>query len=222
VDTASKPPFTVRYVVGLKDPQAFYRTLEETPKLFGTGFIGDFYKDMGMGMNMEVQRKAETYQGVAIDAVKMTFTPTDPNSQEAQMIQAMYGEGINIRIAVVNNLLVYAFASNSSQVVREMIDQVKAGGSTAQTATEVDAATKLIPGAEKADFFTTLNLLRAFQMATTMMPMPMQAPAVQSQSSIALAGNVDSGKLSIDLAIPKQHVMEIMATFMKMQQQGQN
>lgn len=221
VDAASKPPFTVRYVVGLKDPQAFYRILEETPKLF-TGFIGDFYKDLGMGMNVEVQRKAETYQGVAIDAVKMTFTPTDPNSQEAQMIQAMYGQGINVRIAVVNNLLVYAFAGNPSPVVREMIDQVKAGGSTAQAATEVDAATKLIPGAEKADFFTTFNLLRAFQMATTMMPMPMQAPAVQSQSSIALAGNVDSGKLSIDLAIPKQHVMEIMATFMKMQQQGQN
>jgi hypothetical protein len=222
VDAASKPPFTVRYVVGLKDPQAFYRILEETPKLFGTGFIGDFYKDLGMKMNVEVQRKAETYQGVAVDAVKMTFTPTDPNSQEAQMIQAMYGEGINVRIAVVNNLLVYAFAGNPSQVVREMIDQVKAGGSTAQAATEVDAATKLIPGAEKADFFTTFNLLRAFQMATTMMPMPMQAPAMQSQSSIAVAGNVDSGKLSIDLAIPKQHVMEIMTTFAKMQQQGQN
>jgi len=222
VDTTSKPPVAVRYVVGLKDPQAFYRVLDESTKLFSTGAVADFYKDMGLKMSFEIQRKAETYQGIAIDAIKMSFAATDPNSQEAQMIAAMYGQGINLRIAVVNNLLVYAFAGNSSQVVRELIDQVKAGAATSQAATEVDAAMKLIPGAEKADFFTTLNLLRAFQMATTMMPMPMQAPAVQSQSSIALAGNVDSGKLSIDLAIPKQHVMEIMATFMKMQQQGQN
>ncbi len=222
VDTTSKPPVAVRYVVGLKDPQAFYRVLDESTRLFSTGAVADFYKDMGLKMSFEIQRKAETYQGIAIDAIKMSFAATDPNSQEAQMIAAMYGQGMNLRIAVVNNLLVYAFAGNSSQVVRELIDQVKAGASASQSATEVDAAMKLIPGAEKADFFTTLNLLRAFQMVTAMVPMPMQAPAVQSQSSIALAGNVDGGKLSIELAVPKQHVMEIMTTFMKMQQQGQN
>ncbi|MEN6427772.1 MAG: hypothetical protein ABFE13_20655 [Phycisphaerales bacterium] len=218
VDTTSKPPFTVRYVVGLKDPQAYNRVLEESAKLFSDGALVDFYKDMGLKMSFEVQRKAETYKDVTIDAIKMSFAATDPNSQQAQMITAMYGPGMNGRIAVVNNLLVYAFAGNPSPVIRELIDQVKAGGSTTQVATEVDAATKLIPGAEKADFFTTFNLLRAVQMATTMMPMPVQMPAVQSQSSIALVGNADNGKLSIELAVPKQHVTEIMATFMKMQQ----
>jgi len=221
IDTTSKPPFTVRYVVGLKDAQAYNRVLEASAELFRDGAIADLYKGMGLKMSFELQRKAETYKDVAIDAIKMSFAATDPNSQQAQMITAMYGPGMNARVAVVNNLLVYAFAGNPSPVIRELIDQVKAGGSTTQVATEVDAATKLIPGAEKADFFTTLNLLRAFQMATTMMPMPIQMPAVQSQSSVAIAGNADGGKLSIELAVPKQHVMEIMATFMKMQQ-GQN
>jgi len=221
VDTTSKPPFTVRYVVGLKDPQALYRVMEESTKLFSAGALADLYKDMGLKMSFEVQRKAETYKDVAIDAIKMDFVATDPNSQEAQMITAMYGQGMNGRVAVVNNLLLYAFAGDPGPAIRELIDQVKAGGSAAQIATEVDAATKLIPGAEKADFFTTFNLLRAVQMATTMAPMPIQMPAVQSQSSVAIAGNADGGKLSIELAVPKQHVMEIMATFMKMQQ-GQN
>ncbi|MEN6578873.1 MAG: hypothetical protein ABFD90_21195 [Phycisphaerales bacterium] len=225
LDAASKPPFAVRYVVGLKDPQAFYRCLEESAKLFSTGALADLYKEMGLKANFEIQRKAETYKEVAIDALKMSFTVTDPNSPQAQMVAAMYGQGMNGRIAVVNNLLVYAFAGDPSPVIRELIDQVKTGGSTTQVATEVDAATKLIPGAEKADFFTTFNILRVFQMATTMMPMPIQTPAVQSQSNIALASNADNGKLSIEMAIPKQHLMEIMTTFMKMQQgqgQGQN
>ncbi len=222
VDTTSKPPFMMRYVVGLKDPQAFYRVLEETPQLFSTGGLADFYKDMGLKMSFEIQRKAETYQGVAIDAIKMSFTATDPNSQEGQMIAAMYGQGMNGRIAVVNNLLVYAFAGNPTPVIRELIDQVKTGNTTTQALAEVDAAAKLIPGAEKADFFTTFNLLRAVQMVTTMVPVPMQMPPVQSQSNIAIAGNVDKGKLSIEVAVPQQHLMEIMTTFMKMQQQGRN
>jgi hypothetical protein len=222
VDAASKPPFAVRYVVGLKDPQAFYRVLEESTKLFSTGALADFYKEMGLKMNFEVQRKAETYKDVAIDALKMSFTVTDPNSQQAQIVAAMYGQGMDGRIAVVNNLLVYAIGGNPTTGIREMIDQVKASGATTQTPTEVDAATKLIPGAEKADFFTTVNILRVFQMATTMMPMPIQAPAVQSQSNIAIAGNADGGKLSIELALPKQHLMEIMTTIMKMQQPRQN
>ena len=156
--------------------------------------------------------------GVPIDAIKMGFTATDPNSQEAQMVTMMYGQGMNGRIAVVNNLLVYAFAGDPNPVVREMIDQVKAGGTTATASTEVDTATKLIPAAEKADFFMTFNLLRAFQMASAMLPMGIPPVSAQSQSNIAVAGNADGGKLSIELAVPKQHVTEIMTAFMQMQQ----
>ncbi|MBP7053083.1 MAG: hypothetical protein KBE65_18920 [Phycisphaerae bacterium] len=218
VDATGKPPFAVRYVVGLKDPQAFNRVMEETPKLFNSGAVADFYKDMGLKVSFEIQRKAETYKGVPVDAIKMTFTATDPNSQEAQMVTMMYGQGMNGRIAVVNNLLVYAFAGDPTPVVREMIDQVKASGTTATASTEVDTATKLIPAAEKADFFVTFNLLRAFQMASAMLPMGIPPVSAQSQSNIAVAGNADGGKLSIELAVPKQHVTEIMTAFMQMQQ----
>ncbi|HNS22667.1 MAG TPA: hypothetical protein PKH24_19345 [Sedimentisphaerales bacterium] len=218
VDATGKPPFAVRYVVGLKDPQAFNRVMEETPKLFNSGAVADFYKDMGLKASFEIQRKAETYKGVPVDAIKVSFTATDPNSQEAQMVTMMYGQGMNGRIAVVNNLLVYAFAGDPNPVVREMIDQVKAGGTTATASTEVDTATKLIPAAEKADFFMTFNLLRAFQMASAMLPMGIPPVPAQSQSNIAVAGNADGGKLSIELAVPKQHVTEIMTAFMQMQQ----
>jgi hypothetical protein len=118
---------------------------------------------------------------------------------------------------VVNNLLVYAIASDSGTLVRKLIDQAK-GDATQPFPSEVEAAVQLIPGAEKACFFATYNYLRVLQMVTAIMPMPIPQTAVQSQSNIAIAGKVSGGSLSVEMALPKQHLMEIMTIFMQMQQ----
>lgn len=219
MDAKSKPPFVLRYVVGIKDPQAFSRVMDETSKLFNTGLIADFYKAMGMKVDFELQRKVETYKDVPIDAIKFSLAVTDPNSQQGQMISAIYGQGINGRLAMVNNLLVYAIAPEPEPILREMIDQVKAGGSTQQVPSEVQAALQLIPGAEKADFFATWNYLRLLQTMMAIMPMPIPPTAVKSQSNIAIAGGTSDGRLAVQVAIPKQHLQEIMAVFTQMQQQ---
>ncbi len=49
--------------------------------------------------------------------------------------------------------------------------------------------------------------------------MPIPAPTAKSQSNIVLAGNAANGKLSIQIALPKQHLQELMGAFMQMQQQ---
>lgn len=218
-DAKSKPPFSARYIVGLKDAQAFYRALDQMPTIVKSGLVADFYKQMGLKFEMELQRKAETYKDVAIDALKFNIVATDPNSQAGQMITAMYGPGMNARIAVVNNHLVYAIAADPMPLAQELIDQVKSTGSAQQAPSEVQAAMQLIPGSEKADFFMTYNYLRVLQMVTAMMPMPIPPTAVKSQSNIALAGGGTNGKLTVQMVLPKQHVQEIMGIFMQMQQQ---
>ncbi len=219
-DPKSKPPFTLRYVIGLKDAQAFSRAMDQMPAIFNSGLVADFYKQMGMKFNVELQRKAETYKGVPIDALKFGFTATDPNSPEGQMLASMYGQGMNIRMAVVNNLVVYTLAGDPSAAIKALIDQVKSSTSTAATPSEIQAATQLIPGSEKADFFLTYNILRLVQMASAMAPMPFPAPVAKSQSNLAIAGGAANGKMSVQIAIPKQHLQELMGAFMQMQQQG--
>ena len=206
--------------MGLKDPQAFYRVLDEAPKMFQSGLIADFLKNMGWKFSFEIKRNAETYKDVPIDVIKVGMNPTDPNSPEGKMIAAMYGQGMEVRLAIVNNLLVYAIAKDSNSLVQKLIDQAKDGGTPA-VPSEVQAAMQLIPEAEKASLFATYNFLRAFQMGMAMTPMPMPQVPVQSQNDIALAGKAAGGSLSIDLAVPKQHVTEIMSVFMQMQQQMQ-
>jgi hypothetical protein len=51
------------------------------------------------------------------------------------------------------------------------------------------------------------------------MPMPMPQVDVPTQSNLAIAGTIGNGKLLLNLAIPKQHVLEVMQIVMRMQQQ---
>ena len=94
---------------------------------------------------------------------------------------------------------------------------MKNSTSTAPIPSEIQAATQLIPGSEKADFLVSYNILRLLQMVSAMMPIP--APTAKSQSNIVLAGNAANGTLSIQIALPKQHLQEPMGAFMQMQQQ---
>jgi hypothetical protein len=78
----------------------------------------------------------------------------------------------------------------------------------------------MIPGADKADFFMTLNVVRLMKLASTFAPMPMpQMDNIPTQGNIAMTSNTGNGKMTVDLAVPKQHVQEVMAVVMMMQQQ---
>jgi len=220
LDTKSKPPFAFRYVVGLKDAQAFSRMLDQIPSILNSGLVAGIYQQMGIKLDAQLQRKVETYKDVPIDALTFILTPTDPNSPEGQMIASMYGQGMNLRIATVNNLLVYTLGADPSTAMKELIDQVRSASSTAGVPSEIQAATQLIPGSEKAQFFVTYNLLRLIQMGTTIAPMPIAIPPAKSQSNIAIAGSAANGRLSVQVALPKQHLQELMGTFMQTQRQN--
>jgi hypothetical protein len=217
-DAKSKPPFRLQYVAGLKDPQALYRSLEQTPAMFGSGLFADIMKQSGVAIKIELKRKAETYKDVPIDVIRVGISPTDPNSEQSKVFATIFGQAMEVRLAVVNNLLVYSIAGDSTAGVRKLIDQVKSGGTQA-VPSEVQAAMQLIPGAEKANVFATYNILRALPMFTAMMPVPIPQTSAQSQSSIAIAERMTGGSLSVELALPKQHLMEMMGAFMQMQQQ---
>ena len=218
VDTAGKPPFEIRYVVGLKDAAALYRVMDEASKVMNSGPIAEFYESLGLKLQFELERGVGTHKGATMDKIRVAIQPTNANSQEGQMISAMYGGGIEGRLAVVDNLLAYVIAKDAEPKLRALIDQIKAG-TTPQAPGEVKTAMQLIPGSEKAGFVGTYNYLRLLQMGTAMMTIPVPLGDVASQSNIAMAGSTDKGRMTLNVAVPKQHVLEIMTVFMKMQQQ---
>jgi hypothetical protein len=217
-DPASKPPFRMKYVIMLKDKQKFSDVLDQSAKMMNEGMMTDLLKKFGVKMQFSLKRNAQTYQGIPIDAISVAVQPVDANSPQAQMMKAMFGEAFNLRLAVVNDLLLYTLAADPEKEIHALIDQAKAGGPS-QVPSEVQSALQLIPEAKKANFFGTYNYVRAIQMAMAFMPMPMPQVDVPTQSNLAIAGTIGNGKLLLNLAIPKQHVLEVMQIVMRMQQQ---
>jgi hypothetical protein len=103
--------------------------------------------------------------------------------------------------------------------VRRLIDQVKAGGPKS-IPSELKAAMALLPGGDKADFVVTYNFVRLFGIMGAIMPVPMPQLDIPTKSNIALAGHVGGGSITIDVAVPKEHLTEIVGVFQTMVQQG--
>jgi hypothetical protein len=179
----------------------------------------DFYKSFGLETGFSMKSGVDSYKGISINSAKLTMKAADANSPQAQMITSMYGEGFDYRWGMTDGLFVCAVSGDVNSTMRELIDQVKAGGPK-QIGAETKTALSILPGANKADFFVTFNVLRLFKMATSMVPVPIPPMDIQTSSNIVIAGNAADSRMVVNIAVPKQHLTEIMSAFMAMQQKS--
>ena len=219
IEAQNKPPFAVKYIIAIKDEKKFNQLIEKAINMMTSSGILDFYKGFGLQTSFSVEKNVENYKGVSIDSAKLTMKAADANSPQAQMITSMYGEGFNYRWGVTNGLFVCTAGSNVESTIHELIDQVKAGGQK-QMGSEMKAAISLLPEINKDDFFVTFNVLRLIKMATHMIPIPIPPMDIQTKSNIVVAGNAADNRMVVNIAVPKQHLTEIMAAFMAMQQKN--
>ena len=227
LDPLSKPPFVARYVVAVRDPENFNKAALDATSLFGKGWLREFYKGFGIQTEFAVNNNADSYKGIAISSAKLTLKSTEPNSPVGQMIDTMYAGGFEYRWAIVNGLCAMVVGGQPEKTVREMIDRLQAG-TPKQISAEVKAAMSMLPDADKADFLVTYNYVRLFKMMAGMMRavpgagLMMPQIDVPTSSNINIAGRFGDGKLRVDVAVPKQHLAEIVSIFTTMQRQMQN
>jgi len=218
IDANSKPPFAFKYILEVKDADKFNKFLDEAGEMMNAGGIADFYKRLGIEMGFTIKRGVGSYRGVSIDSAKLVMKSIDPNLLQGQMIDAMYGGGFEYRLAIVDGLCVSTVGGDVDSAIRKLIDEVKAGGPT-QIADEMKAALALLPDAGKADFMGTYNIPRWFKMAGAMagafmpMPMPMAQMDIPTKSNIVFAGKTGNNRMTIDIALPKEHLTEIITAF---------
>ena len=221
-NTGGKPPFAMEYYVEVEDKEKFDKVQNEYAELMKTGAFGKMYGEMGMEMSFDINRGVSEYKGVSIDTAKLSMKATDTNSPEAQMVQAMYGDGLDYRMAHVNGLYLTAISGDPDATIKKMIDSVKAGAEK-KVGGEMAAAMALLGGAEDADFVGTINYIRLMGMVMSFVPMPMPIPfdQIPTASNIAFAGNIGNGKLVADVAVPKEHIMEFVAGMQMLMQPQQ-
>ncbi|MGB2863017.1 MAG: hypothetical protein WBC05_06805 [Sedimentisphaerales bacterium] len=217
-DAKKKPPFAVKYVIAVKDEKKFAQYIEKATDIMNTSGIMDFYKSFGIETGFSIKSVVDSYKGISISSAKLTMKSTDTNSPQAQMITSMYGDGFDYRWGMTDGLFVCAVSGDVNSTIRELIDQVKTD-SPKQIGAEMKAALSLLPETNKADFVVTINALRLFNMATSMVPIPIPPMDVQTKSNFVIAGRAADGRMVVNIAVPKQHLMEIMSAVMTMQQQ---
>ncbi|MBN2589040.1 MAG: hypothetical protein JXA96_04200 [Sedimentisphaerales bacterium] len=221
-DADSKFPFKGKYLIGVKDEKKFQQLINESSELMMNSGFMDIYKSMGMDAEFKINHNVETYKGVSIDSAKLSIKSNETHTPQSEMIKSMYGEGIEYRWGVTNGLFAAAIGSNSDKTMHELIDQIQSG-SAKQICSETQAALALIQGSEKSDFFFTMNFIRLMKtglgMTSSILPIKIPDVNVQTKSNLVIAGKSEKGKMTIQLAIPKEHIKEIMNTIITIQQQ---
>ena len=214
--SGAKPPFAMTYAIEIADQAAYEQTIKESMEVMNSGAIGDIYKSMGMKLDFEIKQGTAEYKGVSIDSARLQFKSTEPDSDMAKAIEAMYGEGFDYRWAIVDGLALIAISPDVDAEIRKLIDEVKAGGRK-KLGKETKAALALLPGAQRADFVGTINYVRMMKMgigmAKAMGPEAGVMPEIDvpTESNIAFSGRIRRGRIHKDVVIPKKHLVEIKA-----------
>jgi len=216
-------PIKGKYLIAVKDEKKFKDTMSKSMEMMTSSGIFKMYKEMGIGAEFTIDRNVETYKGVSIDKVKFSMKLEDAAlPQEAQMLKALYAEGIEYHWGVTNGLFAATIGNDSAKTIHDLIDQIQAGQAK-QVCSEMKAAMALIPGSENSDIFVTMNALRLVKMgmglAGSILPVQLPDIDIETKSNIVMAGKADNGKITIQLAIPKEHIQEIMTTIITIQQQ---
>ncbi|TKJ36214.1 MAG: hypothetical protein CEE38_12380 [Planctomycetes bacterium B3_Pla] len=206
--------FSAKYVIEVEDAEAFGQMLEQELRMVEAGGpLARLYKSIGMEVDVEVERDAETYKGIGIDAAKVQFKMGDEKAPESQMLRKMFGDGLDYRWAFVGGNCVYTIGREADKNLRGLIDQLKAGGPT-ETGSEMKAALEAIANSGQADVVGTLNVVRYLRMASDFIAAACDVKFpplnVATESNVAFAGRTTAdGKVAFQLAMPKQHLLEI-------------
>ena len=220
VDPNAKPPFDAKYVLAIKDANQFNKTTDEFAQSWAGSAFDDLYKSMGIDVNFTVKRGVDSYKGISIDGATLSMKFADVNLPEAKMLDAMYGKGFDYRWATVNGLFACRISSEPNAIYK-LIDRVKAGP-PAQMCSEMQKAMAIIPDADKSDVVFTYNYLRLLKMMSAMMPVSMPPMDIPSKSNLVFAAKAEKETFTLDAALPKEHLQEMMmAVQMMMQMQMQ-
>jgi hypothetical protein len=220
-----KPPFKLQEVVEVKDPAAMKALMGE-----GLDYANGLYKAMGLPVELKYEPGTTPYKNTTIDTVSISVTASDdPNDRMQEELEKMYGDSFKYYLAQSSDKFYVTMGQNSEDILKALIDQP---ASTAAPSGEIKIALDALANTPYTNSVCSINVLKLMKGFGEMMQtlgtqtntkpvaaMFSELKDVKSQSCLVLGGKVADGEAAMRLAIPKQHLMEIIAAVMQMQQQ---
>ncbi|RKY09625.1 MAG: hypothetical protein DRP66_01705 [Planctomycetota bacterium] len=220
------PPFTIKEVIYAPDPKA---ALDQVNA--GLQLANEMYKAMGLDATLATEPD-QPYKGVQIHAIRFNMkAPPEASEEEKLMIESMFGSAgsaFNFKFAAAGSFMLVAGGPDADKDMRQLIDQALSGRVPSPTG-DIRAAMAAIPNAASTDFVASVNVIRLLSgMGAMMSAMPIPGGQMMgrmfsqldmpTESCIAIAGKVDNGAATLQIALPKQHLLEIAAIGAKLQE----
>ena len=221
---SGQPPFLMQEVVTVDDSAAMKALMNDSLTM-----ANDLYKSMGIPASLSYEPGVSDYKGVSIDAVKISVEETnDPDNPIQQQIEQMYGGGFMYHIAQTPNRMYIVLGPDSEEKLKSLIDQ-----STANPAPEdITTAMNALENTPYTDFVLSVNIIKLIQGVGGMIQtLGAEAPVeagiigsltqdldIESQSTLVIGGDITNGQMAVRVALPKQHLIEIIATALQLQQ----
>ena len=216
INPQGTPAFWAKYIFEVKDKEAFEQVVEKELQMMEEGAFDKLYKGFGMEIDVKIDREAGTYEGTVISAATAKFKLVEDESMQGRMLEKIFGDGLEYRWAFVKGHCVYTIGSDADKTIRELIDQVRAGGPKG-ISSEMKAAMAAIPNSNQADAVGTFNYVRMLNMALGFIASTSdtEAPEINltSKSNIAFAGRTTEGVMTFQMMLPKSHLQEIKSAF---------
>ncbi len=225
--TSQAPYFEFEQYVSLNDPNAFKPLMLELAKQ--TNIL---YQKMNFPMGFAFIADAEKIQNTAVDRFEMKpIASKDPNDAMAQMMLQMYGEK-GLQYYGVMSGKTYGIASGSG--AKDKLAAMIGGKTNHPVPGDITMALSAIPDSAKADMILSVNLLRLAKgmsdMTSTMasqknetfgkMPNFWEGIDTQTQSCMSIGAFIEDGQVRKTVALPKQHLREIVQAVMQVQQKA--
>jgi len=224
-----KPPFKLQEVIEVKDPAAMKTLMGE-----GVDYANDMYKAMGLPAELKYEPGTMTYKNAAIDTVSISMTGSDdPDDMMQKELEKMYGDGFKYYLAQSPDKFYMTMGKGSEDTLKALIDQPASAGAPSG---DIKIALDALQNTPYTDSVCSINVIKLMQGMGEMMQTMMvdgqvnMGPAaalfsgfkdVPTQSCLVMGGSISDGQATMRLAVPKQHLVEIMAVVTQMQQQAE-
>jgi thiol-disulfide isomerase/thioredoxin len=217
-----KPPVRFQEVVALSEGSSGRDMMAE-----GLELANSLYKIMDLPFELVQSGAVETYKDVEIDALQIKFAEGAAQDEGMDFISQMYGEnGLTYYMAQKGNLLMMAMGPKGIDEIKSLIDRPAA----AEPSADMKQALQLLNGSGYTDAAVSINVIKLMKglgemmqsMSAEGMPNPFanifSGINIQSQSSLMAGARIADGQFGMRLALPKQHLIEVVTAGMQIQQ----
>lgn len=220
------PPFKFQEIVEIKKPDVMKDYMQNS-----MGFANEIYKSIGIPAELKYEPGVSTYKNATIDTLTISFAESDdPNMMMMQQeIEKMYGDGLKYYMAQTPDKFYMVMGPDSEQTLKSLIDQP----ASAAASGDIKIAMDSLKNTPYNDFVCSINVIKLVKGGGEMMGSMGAQPGmeqvarmfsglkdVQTQSCLAVGGSIADGQAAVRLAIPKQHLIEIVTAAMQLQQQA--